>query len=221
MLGALLLVGGCELDPLDLVGRHCDSTRGCGDGLECVEGECVLHRKDGGVHPPPVDAGFGLNLLANPGFEDLGIDGGLAGWKPSAGQLFQTADSRRDGGHSARLQAGGVAPSLLSDPVQGKGLQSYCASAWVHTELDAGYDAVLQVRERFPDGGARGSNSTGFARGRPDGGWIRLLESFTPFDDNLIDVRVFTSVKPPLGESLFIDDVQLWRQPESQFPCLP
>ena len=99
-----LFIAGCNPGPLDVLGLRCDDARACGEGAVCFESRCVREGEGPDAGEPDAgreDAGApdsgvprGVNLLANPGFEELTSDGGVIGWRASTGRVLTATGGR-------------------------------------------------------------------------------------------------------------------------------
>ena len=212
-----LLVSACELAPLDVNGLRCTDERSCGDGFTCFEERCY---RDGEV---PQDAGIddsgtpdaglprGVNLLSNPGFEQLTSDGGVSSWRPGTGRLFPV-----DGGHagfrSARLQSTGFQQTMVLTPANdepGPELgMLFCASLWVRADTDAGVEVTLAIRDRFFDGGVSTSSGT---RVTIRTTWVQLREEFATIGQSTLQLRLTTNSRFDGGDGVSVDDGWLSR----------
>jgi hypothetical protein len=222
---------GCNLEPLDLVGLKCDAARPCPGGLTCVDGACATGTVSrdagspdaGGRDAGPVDAGredagvpdagipFGVNLLANPGFEVVLADGGLDTWRASPG-VVKASTEALNGLRCGRVEA--VAPALItlfSSSVAGvQPNMTFCARVWVRSLGDAGVDLALQIRERYADGG---SDVSSMPRAHVTQAWTELRETYSTIGHSVVDLRLGASFKLDGGDGFLADDAQLTRAP--------
>lgn len=205
---------GCNLGPLEVAGLRCEDARPCGEGLVCFESRCVREVPDAGdVDSGVPDAGIprAVNLLVNPGFEQLMTDGGVTGWRATNGRIV-AAPGGRSGIRSGRLQSTGAQQALVLVPntdVDGPELgMLFCASLWLRGDTDAGVDVTLAVRDRFFDGGVSTSSGTRITV-RAD--WVQVKEEFATIGTSTIQLRLTTNARFDAGEGMFIDDAWLSR----------
>ncbi len=220
----LILLTGCELAPLDVNGLRCTEARPCGEGFVCFEDRCY---RDGEVPESdagPADAGSeedagtpdagiprGVNLLSNPGFEQVTSDGGVVAWRAGTGRIFPT-DGGHSGARSARLQSTSFqqTPQLLpSNDLDGPELgMLFCSSIWVRSDSDAGVDVTLALRDRFFDGGSSTSSGT---RITVRTSWVQLKEEFATIGTSTLQFRLTANSKFDAGDGVFVDDAFLSR----------
>ena len=208
-----LLVSACELAPLDVNGLRCTENRSCGEGFTCFEERCYregeVPEEDAGIDAGMPDAGIprGVNLLSNPGFEQLTSDGGVASWRATTGRLLPA-----DGGRSARLQSTGFQQTMVLIPTNdelGPELgMLFCASLWVRSDTDAGVDVTLAIRDRFFDGGVSTSSGT---RATIRTSWVQLKEEFATIGQSTLQLRLTTNSRFDGGDGLYVDDGWLSR----------
>ncbi|MDP2272595.1 MAG: hypothetical protein Q8N23_24710 [Archangium sp.] len=233
-IGLCLLVSACELAPLDVNGLRCTDDRACGDGFTCFEERCYrdgeVPEEDAGVEDAgfdagPVDSGTpdagiprGVNLLSNPGFEQLTSDGGVSSWRASTGRLLP-ADGGHGGVRSARLQSTGFQQTMVLIPLNdelGPELgMLFCASLWVRSDADAGVDVTLAIRDRFFDGGVSTSSGT---RATIRTNWVQLKEEFATIGQSTLQLRLTTNSRFDGGDGLYVDDGWLSRAETSGCP---
>ena len=168
---------------------------------------------DGGADAG-VDSGFpfGVNLLANPGFELVTSDGGERFWRATTGAL-SAASPARTGLWSGRLTVTSAAnPAVQSEVVGGETTVGmfFCAEAWVRHDLDAGPTVTMTIRDRYTDAGIDSSNGAQPTLVR--GEWRRVEEKWQSYGNAGIDVRFTTSRLDP-DASVLIDSVVLMRMP--------
>jgi len=228
-----LLLASCELGPLDVNGLRCSDDRSCGDGYVCANEYCYregeVPEEDAGVDAGTdagtdagIDAGFdagtpdagiprGVNLLSNPGFEQLTSDGGVSSWRATTGR-FLTADGGHGGARSGRLQSTGFQqlPVLVpNNDVVGPELgMLFCASLWVRSDSDAGVDVTLAIRDRFFDGGVSTSSGT---RLTVRNNWVQFKEEFATIGTSTVQFRLFANSRFDAGDGLYVDDAWLSR----------
>lgn len=230
----LLLLTSCELAPLDISGLRCNDARPCGEGHVCVDELCVREGEvpdagpedagpedagvdagieDAGTDAGPPDAGIprGVNLLENPGFEDLTSDGGVVGWRASTGR-FLFADGGHSGVRSGRLQSSGFqqTPVLIpnnDEPGPELGML-FCASLWVRSDSDAGVDVTLAMRDRFFDGGVSTSSGT---RVTVRNNWVFMKEEFATIGVSTLQFRLSANSRFDAGDGVYVDDAWLSR----------
>lgn len=231
----ILTLTGCQLGPLDLTGLRCAEDRPCGEGFVCFADHCLPENEvpdagpedagadageDAGVDAGTPDAGIprGVNLLSNPGFEQLTADGGVSAWRASTGRLLPL-----DGGHlgnrSGRVQSTGFQQNMVLIPnadVDGPELgMLFCASVWLKGDSDAGVDVTLAIRDRFFDGGTSTSSGT---RVTVRTGWVQLKEEFATIGTSTIQLRVTANSRFDGGDGFAVDDAWLSRAAPSGCP---
>jgi hypothetical protein len=231
-----LLAAACVPPALDETGLRCSAERPCSEDYFCVERRCSLDAAvpdagfdagfDGGLDAG-ADAGrdagvpFDVNLLQNPGFEELAAGGGVRAWRATSGGALVTAAGR------SGLRAGKVVPALFEslglqpsdEPVtDAKQGQLYCARVYVKTDITRAFNAVLQIRDRYPSGVYESSNGT--TRNVADGGWVALEESYSTLGLGLLDIRVGSTARTDAGDTILVDDALLFRssKPTCVFP---
>ncbi len=236
---ALMLFAACELEKLDVTGLRCTSTRLCGVGFVCVSEHCVAEGtgddagQDAGQdagHDAGDDAGQGVldsgfdsgkNLLQNPSFEQFDkFDGGVAGWKATAGRLSSNPNDRHNGVRSARLESSTLNPQPVAlipeTDVEGSQLgMVFCAAVWAKTDNDAGIEVSLTIFDRFPDGGTWPNNGTRLLVRRE---WVQLKEELASLGSSSIRMRVATTMPSIPGRTLVIDDATLFYWTGSRCP---
>ena len=232
---AVLVTWRCIPDGLDETGLLCSNTRTCSAGWQCIAGACVrdddVKPIDGGVdagHDGGTDAGgdagidggldggvpIGVNLLFNPDFEEVNSDGGIRGWRGSAG-LLTSSNLPFTGLHSARLNGDGGNLSLVTsnDPVRGtvQG-QLYCARVFARTQRTSRPIVIaLYIRDKDNMGGSTQSSNGTRATLPFDGSWVQVDESLSSLGLGRIDVRVATIDPLDGGETLLLDNAYLMR----------
>lgn len=236
-----LLISGvaCQLAPLDVEGLRCVSDDEC-EGLSCVRGVCAVQREmdagvdagldaghDAGVDAGhdagfidagepdagPIDAGIPLytNLLANPGFEQLSMDGGVNGWKTSNARLVTETQIFRSGRRSGRLTAGmqNTGPTVL--PVErvtniGSGM-GFCAGIYARTDRNNGMEVTLSLRNYLADGTV---NTISGGRTMLGNSWVQLTKAVPTFAGSSLEMRLVISGQDA-GMNLYVDDATLLR----------
>lgn len=214
---AAAVVASCELSPFSVLGLKCPDDRACGDGLVCLNGRCALPQ-------PKPDAGplipRDVNLLANPGFEDV-FAGGIAEWEAGvcACTLSPTMRLPHRGTWAGRLQSTGAAQSLIVRPANtqpGAELgMLFCGSIWVRADNDAGEDVTLTIREIFADGGLTTSLGT---RAIVRSAWVQLSEEYASIGNSSIQFRLVTKPQFEPGSGIFVDDAWLSLSSGSRCP---
>lgn len=226
-LALVLMVSGCELGPLDVAGLRCTDGRECGDGYSCWRDRCVrtdeLPEVDAGVDAG-IDAGFdaglpvAVNLLANPGFEVLQPDGGVASWRASTGRLQPSRD-QRSGNRAGRVYSSGTGQQMVMIPTADQpGTEFgmlFCASMWVRSETDAGVDVTLTLRDRYFDGGYDSSAGVRFTA---RDGWSQVKEQHVSFGNSTMQLRLQSSTRFDAGLGFLVDDAVLMRSSTSSCP---
>lgn len=201
------VAAACTLAPLDLTGLQCDEVRNdCGPELVCLDGQCAARPFD----DPDASIHFDENLLLNPGFETLRTDGGVDSWKVGAGRLV-TSGVAHSGQRSAKVYSVTVQQPTLSPsvPIAGAATgMTFCATAWVRSEVPEGMDLTLFIRENFLDGGIK--SSSGFKVPDVKSSWVKLHEQFGAVGEGSVEVRV-SSAKVDAGYSFLVDDAALYR----------
>lgn len=238
--GALV---ACELAPVDVEGLRCDDARPCGAGFECQRGVCVV---EGTVDDAGVDAGFdagvdagtdagadagtdagfdaglprGVNLLENPGFETIAMDGGPFAWRQTVGRLTPFSFNTHNGMRAMRISSTGSQQQIglvPSTDVEGPELgMLFCGSIWVRAEGDAGVDVTLTIRDRFFDGGIATSNGT---RLTVTSTWTQLKEEYAAIGNSTMQLRLGSNSRFDGGEGYVVDDA--WLSVAVQGVCQP
>lgn len=234
----LLLVSSCQLGPLDLTGLRCAEARPCGEGFTCIDEHCVpdsevvdageadagiddAGSEDAGTEDAGTpDAGIprGVNLLSNPGFEQLTSDGGVSAWRASTGR-FLPLDGGHLGNRSGRLQSSAFQQNMVLIPatdVAGPELgMLFCASVWLRADTDAGVDITLAIRDRFFDGGTSTSSGT---RVTVRNTWVQVKEEFATIGTSTLQFRVTANSRFDAGDGFAVDDAWLSRAEPSGCP---
>lgn len=230
--GAALLFAACVPPSLDETGLRCSSDRPCSEDYFCVAGRCSPDPappdagadagRDAG-RDAGLDAGFDagvpvdVNLLQNPGFEELTSDGGVRAWRASNNAVLSPANQARTGARSTRVSPpGGEVLGLqpTNEPVRGTEQgQLYCARVFVKTNLTRPFVAVLQIRDRDSQGVYQSSNGTQL--NVADGGWVALEESYSSLGLGRLDLRLFSNARVDAGETFLVDDALLFRASKS------
>jgi hypothetical protein len=241
LLSVSLLAAACVPPALDETGRRCSTDRPCSEEYFCVEGRCALDAAmpdagvDGGADAgldggfdAGADAGFDagvpidINLLQNPGFEELTSDGGVRAWRTTNNAALVAAPQGKSG-----LRAGKVVPALFdfmglqptNEPVKGTEQgQLYCARVYVKSNLARPFNVVLQIRDRDTLGTYQSSNGTQL--NVSDGGWVSLEEAYSSLGLGRLDIRLSSTGRADAGETLLVDDALLFRSSKSvcRFP---
>ena len=180
---------------------------------------------DAGRFDAGLDAGldsgfpFNVNLLANPGFELVTVDGGERFWRASVGSLAAGTPARSGQWAGKLTMTSNNTPSMQSEQVGGVTSfgMLFCAEAWVRHDLDAGPTVTMFIRDRYIDGGLDFSNGVSPTPPLVRGEWRRIQEQWQSYGNATIDVRFTTSRLDP-DASVLIDAVVLVRVPGP--PCV-
>ena len=223
---AALVCAACLPPGVDPLGHPCDGAHLCPAPLVCIQGWCASDTTggpdgggtpDGGSNP---DGGHGhTNILADGDFE-LGPTAAIQYWH---GDSLQIQSARvRSGTYAAQL-SGNSTVKLGTTPYEsiplppGSGAGTYCAEAWVTSQLGAVPELQL-VRTAF-DLSQIPSPTIPTSTVTLDGGadWHLLITSITrPASDLALDLG-FTVPLDPNG-LFFVDDASVWVSTDGTCP---
>jgi hypothetical protein len=213
---AALLCAACLPPTVDPLGHPCDEAHLCPSPLVCVSGWCANGNTGGpdggGTDSGNSDGGQGRsNILADGDFE-FGPTAAIQYWH---GDSLQIETARvRTGTYAAQLSGSSTVKlatipyeSISIPPLTGAG--TYCAQAWVTSELGA--VPVLQFVRLADDLSQISSPASPSSTTTLDGGagWYSLVTSITrPATDLALDLTVTAPLDP--NGSLFVDDASVW-----------
>ena len=236
----MVAVAACALDQLNYEGLSCNDVRPCPEGYSCVRDLCTSANDAGPTDAGPVDAGSldagrtdagrpdaSVNLVGNPGFEQLGADGGFVLWRRvfSETTLLPNRTARR-GTYSGQLEHSGANfPMVISLPTYGgpdgglKPSHGFCSAVWARTVQNTAVRVYLSTVEVQDDG--NGSEQAGRVSEEVTQTWTRISTPVAIAYKGLnpaVAVQVWTGASDP-AKTVLIDDAELWMmKPDASCP---